>query len=126
MKPSDIHFFSVNGQTTCKHCGKAVNDQELAKVTHLGKCKPRKLRIWNGRGDYRLFVGRFYVCAPTKKLAVELLKQVGHCCINMKEFTTHYPEAWGNDMLDVTPEIGVWYDDKTSNGYDAGKPKRLL
>lgn len=86
----------------------------------------RKLRIWNGRGDYREFPGRFYVCAPTKKMAVELLKQAGHDCINMREFTTYYAEAWGVYMKDVTPETGVWYDEKGPGGFDAGKPKRLL
>src|SRR5271167_2339720 len=121
-KPVDVHFFAINvaplfaehDKVVCKHCGKAVNDQGLAKVTHLAKCKPPKLRIWNGRGDYRKFDGRFYVCAPTKKLAVELLKMAWHEFINMREFTGYYSEAWGIHMegVGVTREIGVWYDGK--------------
>ena len=86
----------------------------------------RKLRIWNGRGDYAKFDGHFYVCAPTKKMAVELLKQAGHLFINMREFTTYYSECWGIHMEGVTPEIGVWYDGKGPGGHNLGKPKRIL
>jgi hypothetical protein len=125
-KPVDIHFLAIDGQAVCKRCGKAVSDQGLAKVTHMAKCKLPKLRIWNGRGDYRQFKGRFYVCAPTKVLAVKLLQQAGHAFINMREFTGYYSEAWGNTMKDVTPEIGVWYDEVGSGGHDAGKPTRVL
>lgn len=103
-----------------------MNDQGLAKVSHLSKCKPRKLRIWNGRGDYRNFPGQFYVCAPTKVLAVKLLAQAGHFHINMKEFNDYYSEAWGIYMKGVTPEIGVWYDEAVGGGHEAGKPKRVL
>jgi hypothetical protein len=125
-KPVDAHFFPKDGHAVCKHCGKDVSDQGLAKVAHLGRCKPRKLRIWNGRGDYRSFKGRFYVCAPTKKMAVELLALAGHGCINMREFTTYYAEVWGVDMEDVTPEVGVWYDENGLGGFSAGKPKKLV
>jgi hypothetical protein len=126
-KPVDAHYLALEGgATVCKHCGKPMNDQGLAKVSHLSKCKPPKLRTWNGRGDYRQFKGRFYVCAPTKKLAVELLKTAGHVSITMREFTGYYSEAWGIYMKDVTPEIGVWYDEPSGGGHDAGKPKRIL
>lgn len=110
----------------CKRCGKAVGDQGLAKVSHAAKCKPRKLRTWNGRGDYRRFDGRFYVCAPTKRLAVELLREAGHACINAKEFGEYYSEAWGVGMEGIAPEIGVWFDGRGGNGYDIGKPERIL
>ena len=122
-KPVDAHFIAG---TICKHCGRPVNDQGLAKVTHLTKCKPRPLLIWNGRGDYHKFDGRFYVCAPTKKLAVQLLKRAGHLHMNMREFTGYYSPAWGIHMEGVTREIGVWYDGKGSGGHDLGKPQRIL
>lgn len=125
-KPIDEHFFSLEGSAACKRCGRAVSDQGLAKVSHAAKCKPRKLHTWNGRGDYRKFPGRFYVCAPTKKLAVQLLAKAGHFFINMKEFSDYYAEAWGVHMENVTPEIGVWYDEKAAGGHDAGHPKRIL
>ena len=125
-KPIDVHFLTVEGKAVCKTCGRSVSDQGLAKVTHAAKCKSRKLRIWNGRGDYRKFDGRFYVCAPTKKLAVELLALAGHFSINMREFTTYYAEAWGTTMESVTPEIGVWYDGKGPGGHDLDKPTRIL
>jgi hypothetical protein len=86
----------------------------------------RKLRIWNGRGDYAQFDGRFFVCATTKKRAVELLKQAGHRWINMKEFTTYYSEAWGVRMEGVTPEEGVWFLSNDEDHYGKEVPKRLL
>lgn len=125
-KPIDALYLTVGEQKICKQCGKPVNDQGLAKVSHAAKCKPPKLRTWNGRGDYRQFQGRFYVCAPTKVLAVKLLAQAGHAYINMREFTGYYSEAWGNSMENVTREIGVWYDGKGSGGHDLGKPERIL
>jgi hypothetical protein len=125
-KPIDAAYLTVADKKICKQCGKPVVDQGLAKVSHAAKCKTPKLHIWNGRGDYRQFDGRFYVCAPTKKLAVELLKQAGHQYITMREFTTYYSEAWGNAMKDVTPEIGVWYDKKSQGGLDLDQPKRVL
>lgn len=125
-KPVDVHFLTSGTAAICKTCGRSVSDQGLAKVTHRAKCKPRKLRIWNGRGDYGKFDGRFYVCAPTKKLAVELLTLAGHEAMNMREFTAYYSEVWGNAMKDVTPEIGVWYDGKGPGGHNIGLPKRVL
>ena len=86
----------------------------------------RKLRIWNGRGDYRDFDGHFYVCAPTKKMAVELLKEAGHCWMNMREFTRYYSECWGNAMATMTPEIGVWFVDKKNHLKDNFVPRRLI
>lgn len=125
-KPIDALYLTVADKKICKQCGKPVNDQGLAKVSHATKCKPPKLRTWNGRGDYREFKGRFYVCAPTKKLAVELLKQAGHAFMSMREFTGYYSEAWGIYMTNVTPEIGVWYDEQIGGGHDTGKPERIL
>lgn len=88
---------------------------------------PRKLRTWNGRGDYRDFDGRFYVCATTKKRAVELLSQAGHAFINMREFSGYYSECWGKGMETVTPEEGVWFSTKEED-YSSAKttPKRLI
>jgi len=59
-------------------------------------------------------------------LAVKLLAKAGHGCINMREFTEYYSEAWGVHMKDVTPEIGVWYDEMIPGGHQAGQPKRIL
>jgi hypothetical protein len=70
---------------------------------------PRKLRIWNGRGDYRKFPGHFYVCATTKKRAVELVTQAGRAFFSMRELNEYWSELWGNPMKGVTPEEGVWY-----------------
>jgi hypothetical protein len=39
MKLIDIHFTRIGKILTCKYCGKPVNDQGLAKVSHLAKCK---------------------------------------------------------------------------------------
>jgi hypothetical protein len=86
----------------------------------------RKLRIWNGRGDYAKFDGRFYVCATTKKRAVELLAQAGHGCINMNEFTAYYAEAWGVRMEGIAPEEGVWFSGNDDDRYGKGVPKRLI
>lgn len=84
-----------------------------------------KLKVWNGRGDYQQFNGRFYVCAETKKRAVELIKQAGHRFMNMHEFTEYYSPLWGNVMEGVKREEGVWFADKTDEHSNV-QPTRIL
>jgi hypothetical protein len=107
--------------------GKDMTPKDWKDVeTHLKAMAAKSLKVWNGRGDYREFDGRFYVCAPTKKAAVELLSKAGHIYINMREFNTYYSPCWGNVMNNTPWEIGVWFVDKKDDLKDGVKPRRIL
>lgn len=87
------------------------------------------LKIWNGRGDYGYhgLDGRLYVCAETKKRAVELLQKAGHVRCNMHEFTDYYSPAWGIAMQHVKREEGVWFTPEGVDDVMGGfRPRRLL
>jgi len=106
--------------------GKAVGwNESPSKGWSFPVITLHNLKIWNGRGDYDKFDGRFYVCAETKKRAVELLKQAGHRFINMGEFTTYYSNCWGTAMETVKREEGVWFADNAADHADK-QPKRIL
>lgn len=89
---------------------------------------PKKLRLFNGRGDYgrNNLDGHLFVAAASKAEAVRLLKQAGYSTITIGEFNMYWSkDAWGNNMNDITPEKGVWIQRKGAGGH-CGKPKRLL
>jgi hypothetical protein len=128
-KPIDIHFLPMGTKATCRHCGKAGSDQGLAKVTHLAVCKPKKLLIANGRGDYgyRGLDGRLFVCAASKADAVRLLVQAGHERMNAREFNKYWSKgAWGNSMEGVERERGVWFTPEKKEWDSNFKPIKLL
>jgi len=90
---------------------------------------PKKLRLFNGRGDYGYngLDGHLYVCATSKAEAVRLLKQAGYSTITMREFDEYWSKgAWGVYMEGITPEIGVWFIPKEHEGEKGYTPKRLL
>ena len=73
---------------------------------------PRKLQIWNGRGDYADLDGHIFVCATTKAEAVRLVNKAGYSAgrFNLRELNTYFHEGcWGCDMNGITPEPGVWF-----------------
>lgn len=128
-KPVDAHYLVMAGKATCRHCGKAVSDQGLAKVTHLTKCKPGKLLIANGRGDYgyKGLDGHLYVCAASKADAVRLLSQAGHVRMSLGDFNTYWSHGcWGISMEGVTQERGVWFTPKNQEHDSKFKPIRIL
>ena len=108
--------------------GKAVGwNESMSKGWSFPVITLHNFKIWNIRGDYSDFDGRFYVCAATKKRAVELLKQAGHRFINMHEFVTYASEAWGIAMRNVNREEGVWFTPKDEDDVMGGyKPKKLI
>lgn len=90
---------------------------------------PRKLRLFNGRGDYgrNNLDGHLYVCATSKAEAVRLLKQAGYPTMTMREFDEYWAkDAWGNTMEGIAPEKGVWIERMGAHGHTNGKPERLL
>ncbi len=109
--------------------GKAVGwNESPSKGWSFPVITIHNLKIWNGRGDYSDFDGHFYVCAPTAKRAVELLKQAGHRFINMHEFTGYYNAgAWGIAMRNQKREEGVWFTPEGEDDVMGGfRPRRLL
>jgi hypothetical protein len=128
-KPADAHFIPMGGRVTCRRCGKAVSDQGLAKVTHLAACKPGKLLIANGRGDYgyKGLDGRLFVCAASKADAVRLLVQAGHERMNAREFNEYWSKGcWGVSMEGVARERGVWFTPEGKERDSKFRPVRLL
>jgi hypothetical protein len=128
-KPVDAHYLTMGDKATCRHCGKAVSDQGLAKVTHLTKCKPGKLLIANGRGDYGYngLDGHLYVCAATKADAVRLLQQAGHKRMTLREFNEYWSHGcWGVSMEGVAQERGVWFTPKNQEHDRNFKPIKVL
>src|SRR5271157_4691760 len=108
--------------------GKAVGwNESPSKGWSFPVITLHNLKIWNIRGDYSDFDGRFYVCAETKKRAVELLVQAGRRFTNLNEFTKYASGAWGIAMGQHKREEGVWFtpegQDDVMGGY---KPKRLI
>jgi len=108
--------------------GKAVGwNESPSKGWSFPVITLHNLKIWNIRGDYSDFDGRFYVCAETKKRAVELLVQAGRRFISLNEFTKYASPAWGIAMGQHKREEGVWFtpegQDDVMGGY---KPKRLI
>ena len=84
---------------------------------------PRKLQIWNGRGDFSFdgLNGHIFVAATTKKQAVDLVNKAGYSCgrFNLRELNGYYNEScWGRDLNGITPEVGVWFQHKD----DSTKP----
>ncbi len=76
---------------------------------------PRKLQIWNGRGDYDKLDGHLFVAAYTKKQAVELMNKAGYSCgrFNLRELNVYFNEGcWGRDMNGIEPTPGVWHQSK--------------
>jgi hypothetical protein len=72
----------------------------------------KKLKVWNGRGlltkiDSKVY-SSIYVCAKTKKQAIELCQKVGFRHVNYNEMQTYWAACWGNSMCHVEPEIGLW------------------
>jgi DNA-directed RNA polymerase subunit RPC12/RpoP len=110
--------------------GKAVGwNESPSKGWSFPVITLHNLKVWNGRGDYGYngLDGRLYVCAATKKRAVELLQKAGHIRMNMHEFTGYYASCWGIGMQHVKREEGVWFtpenEDDVMGGY---RPRRLL
>ena len=76
---------------------------------------PRKLQIWNGRGDYSDLDGHLFICATTKKQAVDLVNKAGYSCgrFNLRELNGYFNEGcWGRDMNGIEPTPGVWFQSK--------------
>lgn len=128
VKPIDMLYMTVGDKKICRQCGKTVNDQGLAKVSHATKCKPPKLKIWNGRGDHRHMPGHFYACATTKKEVVELITQAGYYPrMTVKELNTYWADGcWGVAMEGITPEKGVWFVPKKEENNRNFVPQRLI
>lgn len=89
----------------------------------------RELKIWNGRGDYDKLDGRLYICAATKKRAVELVNQAGYRCgsFNLRELNGYFAPCWDNAMEALVPvrEEGVWFAKNDKAGHE-GKIVRLI
>jgi len=97
--------------------------------THLKKMaareRPKKLKIWNGRGDFRKLDGHLYVCAYTQKDAIELLTKAGHERMTTRELNTYWSaNCWGTPMAGITPERGVWFVHKSEPSTTT--PRRLV
>ena len=103
-------------------------DEWKSLETHLKKMAAReskKLKIWNGRGDFRKLDGHLYVCAYTQKDAIELLNQAGHEHMTTRELSTYWSaNCWGTSMAGITPERGVWFVHKSEPS--TAKPRRLI
>jgi DNA-directed RNA polymerase subunit RPC12/RpoP len=108
--------------------GKAVGwNENPSKGWSFPVITLHNLKIWNIRGDYSDFDGHFYVCASTKKRAVELLNQAGRRFTTLHEFTGYASEAWGIAMRNQGREEGVWFTPKGEDDVMGGyRPKRLL
>ena len=67
----------------------------------------KTLKLWNASdcsGKYG-----YSVAAYTQKQAVELLNKADPLMrTTIHEFRTYYSSCWGNYMLGVMPELGVW------------------
>lgn len=85
------------------------------------------LKIWNGRGHYKLNEYHLFVAAYSVKQAAEL---VGKACgldfpISLSEIRVYYhKDCWGNSMIGITPEEPCVYALK-DNDY-INKPKRIV
>ena len=85
--------------------------------------KVKKLKIWNGRGDYHTY-DHFYVAAYTQKQAVELINKFAYIEISTYELKKYYAHGcWGTSMKDIEPDVGLW---ATLINDKWGKPIRLI
>jgi hypothetical protein len=130
----DVGYRQWPGPQKDVHCwwelenGKAVGwNESPSKGWSFPVITLHNLKIWNIRGDCSDFDGRFYVCAETKKRAVELLAQAGRRFTSLNEFTKYASPAWGIAMRNQKREEGVWFtpegQDDVMGGY---RPKRLI
>lgn len=69
------------------------------------------MRYFNGRCTGLSGNWHGYICAATKKRAVELGKLAFRECFSMGELNNYWSEAWGNGItaaIGVPQEEGVW------------------
>lgn len=85
-----------------------------------------KLKLWNGRGDYRKLDGHLYVCATSKREAIKLLVLAGMAAINLYEMNNYWSDTWGLVMKGITPEKGVWFVHKDDEHKSDAKPRRIV
>jgi hypothetical protein len=77
-----------------------------------------QLKIWNGRGDYAELDGHLFVCATSRKHAVELINKAGYSAgrMNLHELDVYYSkDCWGRDMNGIKMEPGVWFQPKDAD-----------
>jgi hypothetical protein len=96
--------------------GKAVGwNENPSKGWSFPVITLHNLKVWNGRGDYSDLDGHLFVCAATKKQAVELINKAGYSCgrMNLRELNGYFNEGcWGRDMNGIAQETGVWFQSK--------------
>jgi hypothetical protein len=80
----------------------------------------KKLKIWNGRGQGRIYGdGHIYVAAYSQKQAVELVSKACYGnehpdLVSISELRTYYhADAWGNAMNGIIPTEACVYATKT-------------
>lgn len=66
---------------------------------------PKKIKLWNGRGHYKLDRHHISVAAYSQKQAAEL---VGKACgysfpIGISEIRNYYSPCWGGSMTKIDP-----------------------
>ncbi len=82
------------------------------------------MRVWNGRG-FKSNGDSIYVAACSRREAARLLAMAANVQGNFqrevddrdigiwdRELKTYFSECWGNAMDGITPEKGVWYQEK--------------
>lgn len=74
----------------------------------------RELKVWNGRG--LMIEGCFKhisVCAYSRADAVRIINEAaGWRAVNDREIKEYYSQCWGNTMINIPRERGVWLSEE--------------
>ena len=79
---------------------------------------PKKLKIWNGRGNYKEWQ-YYYVAAYSIKQAVEIINTYGNANIGDNEIRKYFhKDCWGDAMDGIVPTEPCLYAVKSHSSYN--------